>query len=334
MQIGAIALWENDIGAFRSRLERAEALGYSVIGVGDSATMYRDLYVSMTIAAEATKRATIASMVTIPAGRDPVLVASALSSLDELTGGRIVCCVGTGGSATAALGRGAIPLREVAPYCDAVRRLLSGESIKWDGLSVPALRHPRPVPLYLSAYGPAARRLAGRSFDGVLLAAGASVRLATAYIGEVCDAAVAAGRDPASVNVWMMTRGAVRDDRQTALDDIKANLASAARFGLHSEAQLATVPAELHTALRQLNQRYDVTQHVVWDGPNASLVDELGLTEYLAGRFAIAGTPAECHAQIAALEDTPVSAVIVPAVDRDPEGLLERFIAAAGRSAA
>ena len=54
-----------------------------------------------------------------------------------------------------------------------------------------------------------------------------------------------------------------------------------------------------------------------------------GLSDYLAGRFAVVGTPSECREQIEALEARGVSALIVPAVDRDPDGLLTRLAGAA-----
>jgi alkanesulfonate monooxygenase SsuD/methylene tetrahydromethanopterin reductase-like flavin-dependent oxidoreductase (luciferase family) len=134
-----------------------------------------------------------------------------------------------------------------------------------------------------------------------------------------------------------MTRASVRDDRAEALTDIKANLASAGSFGLRSDAQMATVPPRFHEPLRELQRRYDATQHVVWDGPNAALIDELGLTDYLAGRFAVVGSPQECRQQVAAIAELGVSALVVPATDRDPDGLAERFaqavVAPAGTTA-
>jgi alkanesulfonate monooxygenase SsuD/methylene tetrahydromethanopterin reductase-like flavin-dependent oxidoreductase (luciferase family) len=181
--------------------------------------------------------------------------------------------------------------------------------------------------LYLSAYGPAARRLAGQMFDGVILASGPHPSTLERFVAEVRHAASAAGRDPDQVDIWVMARASVRDNRDEALIDIKANLASAGSFGLRSPAQMQTVPEHLHGRLRDLQGRYDPTQHVVWDGTNAQLVDELGLTEYLAERFAVVGTPQDCRAQVATMADLGVSTLMVPATDRDPDGLAERLAA-------
>lgn len=328
MEFGTILMWRDDAAVFRGRISRAEALGFGLIGVGDSPNGYRELEVSMTVAVESTTRAKVASMVAVPVGRHPANAASALSALQELSGGRIVCGIGTGASAAAALGRAAFTLPQLGEYVKVLRALLHGESATWEGDTIPALHDPRPVPILLSAYGPAGRRLAGRSFDGVVLPTGASVPIAHSYMHDVRSAAEKAGRDPRLLAVWVMSRAAVRDSRTEALADIKANLASAGAFGLKPAAQVETVPADLRPALLELQRRYDATEHVVWDGPNARLLDELGLTDYLAERFAIAGTPDECRAQAAGLEAAGVTHIVVPAVDADPDGLIERFAGA------
>lgn len=325
MRFGVIFLWEDNLDRFQRRVARAEELGYEVVGIGDSPGGYRELSVSLAVAAMATSRITLATTVTVPVGRHPVVVASALSALAELSGDRVVHALGTGGSATGAMGRGPATLQAVRQHADAVSGLLHGEAVTWEGGTVPALRHPRRVPMYLSAYGPASRRLAGQRFDGAILAAGPDPVALRAFVAEVRDAAAAAGRDPADVDVWVMARASVRDDRAVALTDIKANLASAGSFGLRSAAQMATVPEQFREPLRELQRRYDTTQHVVWDGPNAALIDDLGLTDYLAGRFAVVGSPQECREQVSAIAELGVSTLVVPATDRDPDGLAERF---------
>jgi 5,10-methylenetetrahydromethanopterin reductase len=325
MRFGVILLWEDSLGDFRRRAARAEELGYAVLGVGDSPGGYRELSVSLAVAAMATARMTLATTVTVPVGRHPVVVASALSALAELSGDRIVHALGTGGSATGAMGRGPATLEAIRRHADAVGGLLRGEPATWQAATIPALRHPRRVPMYLSAYGPASWRLAGQRFDGAIIAAGPDPAALRGFVAEVREAAATAGRDPGSVDIWVMARASVRDDRAEALTDIKANLASAGSFGLRSPAQLATVPERFRDPLRQLQQRYDTTQHVVWDGPNAALIDELGLTDYLARRFAVVGSPGECREQVSAIAELGVSTLVVPATDRDPDGLTERF---------
>jgi alkanesulfonate monooxygenase SsuD/methylene tetrahydromethanopterin reductase-like flavin-dependent oxidoreductase (luciferase family) len=324
MRYGIIVLGEQ-IREVAERARMVDSLGFDILGVGDSPNGYRELCVSLAVAAEAAPRPALASMVAIPLGRHPMYVASALSSLQDLSGDRLVWGIGTGASAAGSLGLPAAPLPVLRDHVQAVRALLAGGSVEWDGATVPALKHPRPVPMYLSAYGPAARRMGGALFDGVILVCGPNTELLESFIGEVRAAAEQAGRDPADVDIWCMSRGAVRPTREEALTDIKANLASAGSFGLRSRAQMATIPEELRGAVLELQRRYDVTKHVVWDGPNAALLDELGLTDYLARRFAVVGTEEECRDQVQAIAKTGVSAVVFPATDRDPEGVISRL---------
>jgi alkanesulfonate monooxygenase SsuD/methylene tetrahydromethanopterin reductase-like flavin-dependent oxidoreductase (luciferase family) len=330
MRFGIIVLGEH-IAELRERARTAESLGFDVIGIGDSPNGYRELAVMMAVAAQATDHASLASMVTVPLGRHPMYVASIISALQDLSQDRVIWGIGTGGSAPGAMGLAPSTLSVLRPHVEAVRGLLAGESVTWEGSTVPALKHPRPAPMYLSAYGPAARRLAGRMFDGVILAAGPTIDLLERYVDEVRTAASSAGRNPDDVDIWVKTQAAIRPTREEALVDVKANLASNGSFGLRSEAQLATVPEELRPKVVELQRRYDPTKHVIWDGPNAALLDELGLTDYLAGRFAIVGNEEECLQQIEDIAKTGISTVVISGTGRDPEGVIERVAMLAAR---
>ena len=52
MKFGTILLWGDDRAAFESRLRLAQQLGYDWIGVGDSQCGYRELFVSLAVAAD------------------------------------------------------------------------------------------------------------------------------------------------------------------------------------------------------------------------------------------------------------------------------------------
>lgn len=88
------------------------------------------------------------------------------------------------------------------------------------------------------------------------------------------------------------------ESREAALEPIKANLASSGhiifRYGLDGKA----VPPRYQEQAQELAKRYQPIQHF----SNVGLTDELGLTEYLAERLSILGTPQECIQRIKALE--------------------------------
>ena len=92
---------------------------------------------------------------------------------------------------------------------------------------------------------------------------------------------------------------------------------------------MKTVPPELHEPLNEFRQRYDPEgtegYQPSWDGPNARLVHDLGFDEFLAERFAIVGTPAECRRQVAALEAAGVSRIVFAPGARSADSLYERI---------
>jgi 5,10-methylenetetrahydromethanopterin reductase len=285
--------------------------------VGDVPMQYGEMYVSLAIAVEATSRVVLAPMVTNPVTRHPAVTASAVAMLNDLSGGRIVLGIGAGGGPLFSLGLKAPKRDELREAVRTLRSHLAGE-----------LSSSR-VPVYMAAYGPRTTRIAGEVSDGIIYAGGVSTPALVGARKLVAEGASAAGREPQEVDFWVMARAAVAPTRAEALAGIRANLASAGAHGLRSHVQRAAVPSGLREKVIELQRRYDQSEHVKWDGKNARLVDELGLTEYLAGQFAIAGDSADVRARIAGMEAQGVSQLIVPAVDREPERFLEAFISAA-----
>src|SRR5712692_8980825 len=77
----------------------AEDSGFDWLGVADSQSVFRELYVALTLAALNTSRVRLGPLVTNPLTRHLVVTASAVSSIDELAGGRVVLGIGSGDSA-------------------------------------------------------------------------------------------------------------------------------------------------------------------------------------------------------------------------------------------
>jgi alkanesulfonate monooxygenase SsuD/methylene tetrahydromethanopterin reductase-like flavin-dependent oxidoreductase (luciferase family) len=86
------------------------------------------------------------------------------------------------------------------------------------------------------------------------------------------------------------------------------------------------VPEALEEAVRRLQREYVAAEHVQ-PGPsrNATLSDELGLTEYLADRFAVVGTPDDCIEKVLAIHRSGVEVLHIVALGRHPEQTIERF---------
>lgn len=332
MKLGTILLWGEDVEEFRRQVALAESLGYDVLGVGDSPAAWNELYVSLTVAALASRSAVVTPMVTTPFLRSPTATASAISSLHRLTGGRAMVTIGSGGSALRAVGRArAATNAELREYVTAVRDLLDGGTAEVDGRQALPLTLARRAPLFVSADGPRSLELAGELADGVVVSVGLDLDRVAGKVAAIRAAAERAGRDPDSVEVWGLSFASVRATREQALADVSAFLASTAGMGLKAPHMRAAIPPELLPAVQEIEQRYDATQHVVVGGSNARLLEALGLADFVAGLNSVVGTPEQVSTHLAALGDRGISRVLVALPgNADPDGTLHRLAAAAG----
>jgi 5,10-methylenetetrahydromethanopterin reductase len=311
MKLGVCHMWGNDLQQFRDELRLSNELGYDIVGIGDSPAGWRDLYVSLTIAALETDKATVTPFVTSPFLRHPLVVANALSTLQELSGGRMALGLATGGSNIMAVGHAPASQREIRAYWDSLDLLFAGQPSEWEGRPTVALRNARTTPVYYSAFGPRALALAGERGDGVILFSGMDLDQTARKIDAVRLAAQAAGRDPDEVEIWVTAFCSIRPTCEEAIEDLKAFIVVNG-MAIRTPATMAMVPAELKPALLELQRRYDPSEHVAVGGRNVELLNELGpeLTQFLASRDTVVGTPEEVKRVLDGLDELGVSAFI------------------------
>jgi alkanesulfonate monooxygenase SsuD/methylene tetrahydromethanopterin reductase-like flavin-dependent oxidoreductase (luciferase family) len=154
----------------------------------------------------------------------PPALAMQAATIAQLSDGRFVLGLGTGGVGPgfwAAVGLPDRPIAVMRKYATSVRDLLAGQVVKSDGLALgprtTALRAaglPR-VPVYLAALGPQMLRLAGEVADGALLNWATPDRIAASR-ELVADGARRAGRGPADVPLTMYVRVCIDDDVEEA----------------------------------------------------------------------------------------------------------------------
>src|SRR4029079_11474353 len=77
----------------------AEAAGFEYGWLFDSHVLWRDPYSPLTLVNRVTERMRLGTCVTNPGTREPTVTASALATLDELSGGRMDLGIGRGDSA-------------------------------------------------------------------------------------------------------------------------------------------------------------------------------------------------------------------------------------------
>jgi alkanesulfonate monooxygenase SsuD/methylene tetrahydromethanopterin reductase-like flavin-dependent oxidoreductase (luciferase family) len=170
------------------------------------------------------------SVVPAPRMWTPLSLASQAGTLAQLSAGRFVLGLGTGGYGPAFWASVGLPDRPVAvmrEYATEVRGLLAGEQVTagpliaragaepgapgWPRSASLGRPDPVPAPVYLAALGPQMLRLAGETADGALLNWATPERIAASR-QRVDEGAARAGRDPGSVPIAMYIRVCIDDD--------------------------------------------------------------------------------------------------------------------------
>jgi 5,10-methylenetetrahydromethanopterin reductase len=154
------------------------------------------------------------------------------------------------------------------------------------------------VPIFLAASGPRTLRVAGQIADGVVIRTGIAPAIIRDSIAQVRAGALAAGRDPAAIDMWWWPDVNVADSYREAVGEITMSLAAAGNHLSRFTTEGKHVPPDLLPRVRLLGERYTYVDHVAPGSANCRLIEELGLVDYLADRFAVAGTPADCIAKL------------------------------------
>jgi alkanesulfonate monooxygenase SsuD/methylene tetrahydromethanopterin reductase-like flavin-dependent oxidoreductase (luciferase family) len=168
----------------------------------------------------------------VPAARmwTPLGLAAQAATLAQLSGGRFVLGVGTGGYGPGFWASAGLPNRPIAvmrEYVTAIRGLLAGEQVTageivsggrtgagapgWLATTALGVKDLPAAPVYLAALGPQMLRLAGETADGVLLNWATPEQIAFSR-AETDAGSARAGRAPGSVPLSMYIRVCVDDD--------------------------------------------------------------------------------------------------------------------------
>ena len=200
---------------------RAEGNGFAYGWIFDSHVIWRDPYPILTLMGTATADMRLGTCVTNPATRDVTVTASALATLNEMTGGRMDLGMGRGDSAQRVMGKKPTTVAYMEECCRVIRALTAGEKVTVDGteIQMPWVSH-GPVPVWIAGYGPMALAAAGRVADGIILQL-ADPDIIRWCMGFVRAAAEEAGRDPDAIQVMAAAAAYVSDDVALARDRVR-----------------------------------------------------------------------------------------------------------------
>ncbi|MGA2530680.1 MAG: LLM class flavin-dependent oxidoreductase [Acidimicrobiales bacterium] len=227
-----VAVYLQDAHTLRQGMEiakYAESKGFHAIWQAES-RLVREATVPMSAFLAVTERIKVGSGVVNNWTRNPALLASTFSTLDDLAPGRVILGIGAWWDPLASkVGiHRTKPLLAMRETIEAVRALLAdqtvtynGEFVHLDGVELDYVhqeRRPKDVPIYLGATGMQMMELAGEIADGVVLNYLVSPRYNDLAMDHLERGAHKAGRSATDVDRPQLVVCSLDEDRGAALD--------------------------------------------------------------------------------------------------------------------
>src|SRR5262252_1521696 len=304
-----------------ARTVLAEQNGFSHAWTWDSHVLWQDPYPIFALMAAGTERIHLGTCVTNPVTRDPTVTASAMATLNEISGGRMEMGIGRGDSAQRVLGRGPVTVAHLEQACRVIRDLAEGRAVDLDGTEVQLKwSEGHRLPVWVAAYGPMALRCAGRVADGVVL------QLADPFIIEwalrfIREGAEEAGRNADEIKLMAAAPAYLSADLAHARDQTRwfPALVSNHVVDLVKRYHGGELPDEL-TDYIAARKRYDYSHHGRAGSENAEFV-----TDEVVDRFCVLGTPEQVRAKLGQLRDLGVQQFNIYSMVDDPGALISGF---------
>jgi 5,10-methylenetetrahydromethanopterin reductase len=176
---------------------RAEEAGFDAVWIPDSQMLWRDAWVTLSAVALATSKVLIGTNVSTPITRHPTVSANAITSLDELSGGRAILGIGSGDSSVRTVNLPTAKVETMRAMIQTVRSFSGGEWVDYGHRKIrmkSAEGRSRAVPIYMAATGPKMLQVAGELADGVILLTGVASENIDYALNNVRTGAERAGR--------------------------------------------------------------------------------------------------------------------------------------------
>src|SRR5947207_2391712 len=299
---------------------QAEAAGFEYAWMFDSHVLWQEVYVLLTLMATASERLRLGTCVTNPATREPTVTASALATLNQISGGRMDLGSGRGDSARRELGKAPTTMATLEEAIGVIRDLVEGRAVTYEGTELQLTwTGGWKLPVWVAGYGPMALSMTGRIADGVILQL-ADPDLVRWFTGQVRQAAVAAGRDPSEVKVQAAAPAHVGN-----LEDCRERtrwfhaLVSNHVVDLVTKYPRDQLPESL-TGYISDREGYDHPPHADVGSANARFVGD-----EVTDRFCVLGSVEDHVAKLRELADAGVDQFNVYLMNGDEEQVLEIY---------
>ena len=321
---------------------RAEELGFASFWVYDTPMVNGDPFVSLAVCAKATSVIKLGIGVTSPALRSAPAAAAAVSSLNAIAPGRVICGVGTGNTARRTLGMLPTTMAQLESFTRALQDLTAGRETEYsEGTRTrdirflhvgPYVNTEDPVEFVVAAFGLKAAAIAGRRGAGLISFGLLAPEVWAAFQETRRQAAREAGQ-PIAVDSYVMTSLRVLADGEDRYGDLARDTMGHVAMALLIFAADnpgfgdSLEPAEADAVQRLLQRRG--TTATATDRHKTLYRNYLGRIEpddrdlvvpSLVDKLGLIGTRDELGERIAAMEKAGIDEIVIqPVVDPDRE---------------
>ncbi len=320
MQFGFTLKPEHTVERTLALTRQAEAAGFEYGWLFDTHVLFREPYVLLALMAQATTTLRLGTCVTNPATREPSVTASSLAVLNEISGGRMDLGIGRGDSARRVLGKPPTTMASLEEAVVVIKALVEGRAVAYEGQEL-RLKWTGSwtLPVWVAGYGPMALAMIGRVADGVVLQL-ADPDLIRWFVAQVREAAAAAGRDPASIQVQAAAPAHVgtREEGRERTSWFPAMVSNHV-VDLVNKYPREQLPDSL-TGYISDRTGYDYLHHAEVGSSNAGFVGD-----EVTDRFCVLGSVEEHIAKLRELADSGVDQFNLYLMSGDEEAQLEIY---------
>jgi 5,10-methylenetetrahydromethanopterin reductase len=298
---------------------RAEAGGWDGLSLTDSQNLVGDPFVAMALGAKVTDHLRFMTGVTNPATRHPAALATAIATVQEVSGGRAVLGIGRGDTALFHLGRSPMAIEDFFARIREVHAYLNGETVDMRGHAsrlrwLDRARQPA-VPIDIAASGPKVIAFAARTVERVTFAVGADPDRVSWALDLARTAVREAGRSDADVSFGAYVNVGCHPDPRAARDLIRGAIAAFAHFSAMPGSTGAGLDAADRDVVAEVGRRYDSNRHLSNAADHSSV-----LPDSFVERFAVVGGADVCARRLRELSSLGLDRLVIsgPTIDADP----------------
>ena len=231
--LGVLLFSDYSIQELVDLAQLCEGLGYRSFWYTD-VRFARECYIGLTAVALKTSSIKLGPGVTDPYSRHPAITASTIATLDEVSGGRALLGLGTGGTGFRELGiEPKLPVAAMREAVEMIRALLQGGEVTAQGKVISLnggrlLFEPgrREIPIYFATHGPQITVLAGRIADGVMIANTLDPTAFDFYARKLAEGMAKEGRVEGSVDLCLRVEACISDNDEAAFEVMRRRVTS------------------------------------------------------------------------------------------------------------